>query len=111
MKVGGYHRRCEASLSDLSRRAPLFAKTHNFFVSVSAREATRHSRYRNCTASVGVVNGDGLVRVCKISYYTLCEYVERAAEKNFIGGGSDDVYLHIECEAIKSERYVSREAE
>src|SRR6266567_2976636 len=60
MTVDGYFQRCFASLSGLSRRAPLFAKTRDIFVIHSARETARHGWQCKSAACVGVVDGDGL---------------------------------------------------
>jgi len=86
MTVGGYFQRCFASLSDLSRRAPLFAKTRDIFVIYSARETARHGWQCKSAASVGVVDGDGLFCIREVSHNALREYIEWATEENFVGG-------------------------
>jgi hypothetical protein len=57
------------------------------------------------------MNSDGLFCICEISHNTLREYIEGMTKENFIGGWPDDVNLHVEGEAVKSERNISRETE
>ena len=56
---------------------------------------------------IGIVDGDGLILIAKVSHHAFGEHVERPAQEYVVCGPTDDVYLHVESKASDQERYVA----
>ena len=70
-----------------------------------------NGRDRDGATTVRVVDRYSLVGVGEITHNALGEDVEGAAKEYLICGQSNDVNLHVKCEAGDGERDVASEAE
>ena len=68
----------------LFQLVPLVAKTHDFLIMLGMQGVGGASRNHNSVMSIGIMDSNGLVFICKVAHNTLSEDIKGTTKENLV---------------------------